>query len=209
VGKPGKNAIQILRGGNIPVMADPELKIRKSPNYDIEAIVDARMMKRPPKKDQDAGPFVIDLGPGFVVDGNCHAVIETNQGYYPGRVIWDRPAKVNTGIPGKVGENQRNRVLRAPAGGKIKIKVPIGSIIRRGSIIESVGSELIAAPFDGVLRGILREEFPVQRGKKIGDLNPGGDSRYTATISEKSLAIGDGVLEALLTHQEIRWKLWN
>lgn len=39
----------------------------------------------------------------------------------------------------------------------------------------------------------------VTRGLKIGDVDPRDAPRYAYAISDKSLAIGGGVLEALLT----------
>jgi xanthine dehydrogenase accessory factor len=43
---------------------------------------------------------------------------------------------------------------------------------------------------------------------KIGDLDPRADSRIAGLVSEKSLAIGGGVLEALLSDHQLRKKLW-
>jgi xanthine dehydrogenase accessory factor len=43
---------------------------------------------------------------------------------------------------------------------------------------------------------------------KIGDLDPRNDPSYCWRISDKSLAIGGGVLEALLSRPDVRTKLW-
>jgi xanthine dehydrogenase accessory factor len=43
---------------------------------------------------------------------------------------------------------------------------------------------------------------------KVGDVDPRGDPNYCVMISDKSLAIGGGVLEAILSRQEIREKLF-
>ena len=42
---------------------------------------------------------------------------------------------------------------------------------------------------------------------KIGDLDPRNNPELARMISEKSLAVGGGVLEALLTDQALREKL--
>ena len=55
----------------------------------------------------------------------------------------------------------------------------------------------------------LHDGLIVQRGLKVGDIDPRHDPRYATLVSEKSLAIGGGVLEALLTRPEIRGCLWN
>jgi xanthine dehydrogenase accessory factor len=57
----------------------------------------------------------------------------------------------------------------------------------------------IHAPFAGVLRGLIAPETRVEKGLKVGDLDARGDSSACFTISDKALAIGGGVLEAILT----------
>jgi xanthine dehydrogenase accessory factor len=49
----------------------------------------------------------------------------------------------------------------------------------------------------------------VRKGMKVGDLDSRIDFNYAVTVSEKSLAVGGGVLEAVLTKPEIRSTLWN
>jgi xanthine dehydrogenase accessory factor len=50
-----------------------------------------------------------------------------------------------------------------------------------------------------VLRGLVQEGLTVPVGMKIGDLDPRGDPRLCWSFSDKALAIGGGVLEAILT----------
>jgi xanthine dehydrogenase accessory factor len=40
----------------------------------------------------------------------------------------------------------------------------------------------------------------VEKNLKIGDIDPRGDPDYCRTISDKALAIGGGVLEAILVY---------
>jgi len=49
----------------------------------------------------------------------------------------------------------------------------------------------------------------VKKGTKVGDVDPRPEHYRCWTVSEKSLAIGGGVLEALLTKESIRFKLWQ
>jgi xanthine dehydrogenase accessory factor len=44
---------------------------------------------------------------------------------------------------------------------------------------------------------------------KIGDVDPRNDPGYIHRVSDKSLSIGGGVLEALLSRPEIRARLWE
>lgn len=55
-----------------------------------------------------------------------------------------------------------------------------------------------ALHISGVLRGILPEGTPVFRGMKAGDVDPRGKREYCDTVSDKALAVGGGVLEAVL-----------
>ena len=82
----------------IPVLVDPECQIISSlQNEDppLTTLVDARMTKTPPSLLIGSVPFMIGLGPGFVVGVNCDAVVETNRGHYLGRVLWQGSAQTN------------------------------------------------------------------------------------------------------------------
>jgi xanthine dehydrogenase accessory factor len=204
-----EEAIQSLKDGQIPVIVDPECSLRHDPLFDILAVIDARMTKRSPDLGMDAARLVIGLGPGFEAGKNCHAVIETKRGHSLGRVIWTGPAETDTGIPGKVGGRQHDRILRAPSNGKFRNLVKIGSFVEKGQVIATVEEETIVAPFDGLLRGLLPDQFTVIRNIKIGDLDPRMDSRLAVTVSDKSLSVAGGVLEALLSQSEIRAELWS
>jgi xanthine dehydrogenase accessory factor len=200
----------VLLQRDIPVLIDPNCeKILSDPLISPIAIIDARMTKRVPEMRMDAAPLVIGLGPGFKAGENCHAAIETNRGHFLGRVIWDGTPEADTGIPGAVARHQDDRVLRAPVDGVFKSQVEIGNLVRKGQLIAVVEDQLIVAPFDGFLRGLLHDGLRVHGGLKVGDIDPRQDVRFATLVSEKSLAIGGGVLEALLTRTEIRRRLWN
>jgi xanthine dehydrogenase accessory factor len=62
----------------------------------------------------------------------------------------------------------------------------------------------VAAPFDGVIRGLLHDGLHVEAGVKLGDIDPRNDPSICALISDKALAVGGGVLEAALSRREIR-----
>jgi len=199
--------LEALKDGLIPVYVDPEYKLVNASDSSLPsplALIDARMTKQTPDLGMDAAPIVIGLGPGFIAGENCHAAIETNRGHFLGRVIWQGATESDTGIPSSVADQQVDRVLRAPADGIFYGRVEIGSRIKRGQIIAEVFSKPMLAPFDGILRGLIHDGLAVERGMKVGALAPRNDPRYASLVSEKSLAIGGGVLEALLTLPEIR-----
>jgi xanthine dehydrogenase accessory factor len=96
------------------------------------------------------------------------------------------------------------RVLRAPLGGHVHAHYAIGDRTPAGAIIATVQGDgtarPVVAPFAGVLRGIVHPTALVTAGMKIGDLDPRVQPAYCFTVSDKSLAIGGGVLEAILTY---------
>lgn len=191
-----ENAARV-RGAAIPVLADPNgdaiARLRPA------VVVDARMAKMPLDTTLHAAPLVVGLGPGFVAGENCHAVIETNRGHDLGRVIWRGSAQANTGQPEPVMGYGDARVLRAPIAGVLHARKQIGELIQPAETVAYVDAQPLLAPFGGVLRGLLYDGLTVQVGEKVGDLDPRGQIRYCHTISDKSLAIGGGVLEAVLT----------
>lgn len=190
----------------IPVLVDPECNIINQldmgrPPGMISVLVDARMTKRPPDLGMDSAPMVVGLGPGFIAGDNCHAVIETNRGHFLGRVIWNGSASANTGVPGGFGSEYQDRVLRSPADGLFQPQREICDRLNPGDKIAEVGGKSIYAPFKGVLRGILHPGLFVQKGFKIGDIDHRDDPRYCSSVSDKSLAVAGGVLEAILTYK--------
>lgn len=164
------------------------------------AVVDARIAKRNIDTTIDQAPLVIALGPGFTAGVDCHAVIETNRGHRLGRVIWRGAAEANTGTPGMVAGKGRARVLRAPVDGVAAWRVDIGERVREGQLLGDVAGLPITAPFEGVVRGLIAPGTDVPAGLKIGDVDPREDVSAAFTISEKALAIGGGVLEAMLIY---------
>lgn len=191
-------ALTLANSGSIPVLVAPQLSTIYHLPFTI--LIDARMAKRNIDTHRDQAELVIALGPGFTAGVDCHAVIETMRGHTLGRVIWQGAAIPNTGTPGIVAGKGAERVLRAPAEGRVNWRLEIGDLVQAGDLIGSVAGKPITAPFAGVLRGLIAPDTAVTPGLKIGDLDARADVSACFTISEKALAIGGGVLEAILTH---------
>jgi len=192
--------LETVNNGRIAVKVDPTAEC--SHQVPFSAVVDGRMLKSPKSDSLYPEFFTLGLGPGFQVGLNCNAVIETNRGPYLGRVYWHGSAQPDTGEPETVGPYGSDRVLRAPQAGTFTSKHEIGEIVEAGEIIGRIADTSIMAPFKGVLRGLLRSGTPVQPGLKIGDIDPRCDVSLCSLASDKSLAVGGGVLEALLSRSE-------
>jgi len=209
-----EDAFAILADGSIPVIVDPELEALadyqlKTAGRGKTMLVDGRMTKGAPHYDINSIDFLVGMGPGFIVGTNCHAVIETNRGHNLGRVIWSGAAQANTGVPEMVAEYGAERVLRSPAVGELVAFASIGDHLQPGQLVAEVAGQPVTSPFKGVLRGLVYPGLNVPKGLKIGDVDPRDDPRYCTMVSDKSLAVGGGVIEAILSQPELRHNLWD
>lgn len=198
-----EEAAAVAGNNEIAVVVDPARETLR--RWQPSVVVDAIMAKRNTGTHKDDAALVVALGPGFTAGVDCHAVIETDRGHNLGRVIWQGRAAPDTGEPGELpGIGRRaSRVLRAPVAGHVIGRCVIGERIAEGAELAVVrdatdGEHPIVAPFAGVLRGLIHPTVTVTAGMKIGDLDPRADVAYCFTVSDKSLAIGGGVMEAIL-----------
>jgi len=183
------------RSGVVAVLVAPQLA---SLGCHPDVVVDARMAKRNLDTAIDDADVVVALGPGFTAGLDCHAVVETMRGPDLGRVIRKGSAQPDTGTPAPLGGRSADRVLRAPAVGRVGWQCSIGDLVNEGQPIGEVGGVAICAPFTGVLRGAIRDGLEVPAGLKIGDVDPRCDTDACWKISDKAMAVGSGVREAVL-----------
>ena len=192
---------QVLQAGEIPVLVDPECRCREI--LEPRVLVDAILAKKNLGTTIYDAPVVIALGPGFTAGEDCHAVIETMRGHNLGRVILNGTALPDTAIPGLIGGYAGERVLRAPADGEFRSCLQIGAQVQAGDVAGYVGDAPMRCTIGGVLRGLLADGTPVYQGMKAGDVDPRCREEHCRTASDKALAIGGGVLEAILQLTEV------
>ncbi len=182
--------------GELPIVVDPHGKTIRSVKPDV--VVDAIMAKRNLGTTMNDAPLVIALGPGFNAGEDAHYVIETCRGHHLGRVIRNGAALPNTKVPGTIGGYAIERLLRAPVKGVFKTGHDIGDRVSKGDAVGAVDGEPVKAAVSGVLRGLLRTGTPAPKGLKLGDIDPRDQVEFCDTASDKAIAIGGGVLEAVL-----------
>lgn len=195
-----REALEILKKGNIAVLADPDAACIAELKPD--AVVDAILAKRNLGTRITDAPCVIGVGPGFTAGADCHACVETMRGHTLGRVITEGSPIPNTKVPGLIGGFAGERVLRAPADGVFRSIRRIGDMVEQGDVAGYVGDAPMLCQISGVLRGLLADGTPVHKGMKAGDVDPRGERSYCYQVSDKALAIGGGVLEAILRFSE-------
>lgn len=183
------------RQGEVPLLVDPagESIAAMRPM----AVIDAIMAKRNLGTSRAMAPVTVALGPGFVAQQDVDAVIETMRGHDLGRLLLRGEAAPNTGIPGEIGGQGALRVLHTPAAGVVVHHRRIGDIVRQGEPLFSIGGATAYAPFDGLLRGLVREGLTLAKGVKAADVDPRKDTDWQ-TISDKARCLGGAVLEAVL-----------
>jgi xanthine dehydrogenase accessory factor len=195
------DAFAVWAAGEVPVLVDEA-------GISLEAlrpqvVVDARIAKRNLGTTLRDAALVLALGPGFVAGEDCHAVIETNRGHFLGRVIWDGAAEPNTSQPGIVLGYRSDRVLRSPVDGTLVPQAEIGDMLEKGDTIGTIDGVPVVASLGGVLRGLIHPMVSVTRGMKIGDIDPRAVRAHCFAISDKSLAVGGGVVEAIFSAPQL------
>lgn len=217
----GQDQVRATLGANeIPVLIDPDANIllaaaqeSRRNTFHFPVVVDARLLKTPPSPLPVIVPLHIGLGPGFHAGVNCDAAIETRRSHTLGRLYWNGSTQPDSGQP----EGDPRRVLRAPVDGVLRVEAQIGEHVEEGQVVAVITGQLageseqhtVVSSLKGVLRGLIRDGIQVTKGLKIGDIDPRNDRSACYLVSDKALAIGGGVLEAILTREAIREKIFH
>ena len=192
-----EEARRLAEDGVIPVVCDPEAEVFRALHVDAE--VDAILAKVNTGTAITDAPIVVAVGPGFTAGEDCHAVVETMRGHTLGRVIREGSALPNTGIPGDIGGFGAERVIHSENAGVFHALHEIGDRVEAGEILATVDGQPLRAKITGTVRGLLQDGFVVPRTHfKSGDVDPRCELSHCYTASDKALAVGGGVLEAIL-----------
>jgi len=196
---PGEIQAALVRG-LVPLVIDPKGTMLRQ--MQPRVLVEATLSKYNSGITMDDAPLVIALGPGYEAGKDVHAVIETNRGHNLGRAYLQGRAEPNTGVPGTIGGYGIERILRAPCAGTLYGLRQIGDQVQEGEAVAVVDADdssmPITAAISGILRGLVRDGLPVSSGMKVGDIDPRAIREHCFTISDKSRAVGGGVLEAIM-----------
>lgn len=200
-----EEATAILQEGRLALLVDPACSCLSQ--LKPLALVDGILAKKNLGTRRDMAPITVALGPGFTAGEDADAVIETNRGHSLGRVIYEGEAEKNTGIPGKIAGFDRERVIYSPAKGRLYHVRSITDTVEKGEILAYIetdeGRVPVKATLTGLLRGLIRDGYPVTEGFKIADIDPRIEEYENCfRISDKARCVAGGVLEAIL---HLRW----
>ena len=198
----------VWAAGNVPVLVDPACS--SAAQLCPEIVIDATIAKRNTGMHIALAPMTIALGPGFFAGEDVHAVIETMRGHNLGRIISAGYAAPNTGVPGNIAGYAEERVIHAPARGVLRAVRRIGDTVEQGETIAVIegesGSIPVLASLSGLIRGLIRDGYPVTKGFKIADIDPRlGEYDNCFTISDKARCIAGSVLELVCGHMMKKW----
>ena len=195
------DAERLLTEGKLTMLVDP--KGEAITWLKPLAVVDAILAKKNLGTNRSMAPITVALGPGFEAGCDVDAVVETQRGHNLGRVLWQGKAAPNTGIPGIIGGYGKERVIYSPAAGILRNVCRITDTVKQGQTIAVIETDTakipVIATLDGLLRGLIRDGYPVSKGFKIADIDPRIEEYNNCfTISDKSRCIAGGVVEAIL-----------
>ena len=190
-----------LREGRLAMLIDPAGECIA--DFHPLAVVDAILAKKNLGTCRAMAPITVALGPGFTAGVDVDAVVETKRGHNLGKVLYSGAAAPNTGVPGVIGGYGKERVVHSPAAGILRNVAKITDTVEQGqtiAVVETVGGPVpVQATLTGLLRGLLRDGYPVTKGFKLADIDPRMEEYDNCfTISDKARCIAGGVLEAIL-----------
>lgn len=195
-----QEAMEKVRWNRPMLLTDPSGECLKQYHPDI--LIDGILAKKNLGTRRDMADLTIGLGPGFTAGEDVDVVIETKRGHNLGRVIRSGSAVPNTGIPGIIGGYGKERVMHAQAEGILRNAASIGDIVEARAVIAEIetenGTVPVEASFSGLLRGLIRDGYPVTKGFKIADIDPRKEELQNCfTISDKARCIAGSVLEVI------------
>lgn len=194
-----EEAETVWKENRVPILVDPEGKAIELLKPAV--LIDAILAKRNLGTCREMAPLTIGMGPGFTAGQDVDVVVETKRGHRLGRIIREGTAIPNTGVPGVIGGYGAERVIHAQAAGIFKNVRAIGDIVEAGETIAEIwqenGEKLpVRTQITGILRGLLRDGYPVTEHFKVADVDPRKEELSNCfLISDKARCIAGSVLE--------------
>ena len=184
----------------VPVLIDPTGAClpQARPAVLVDAIIARKIWHHPGNGSADHCPW-----PRFTAGQDVDVVVETKRGHKLGRIIREGSAAPNSGVPGIIGGYGAERVLHAQAAGIFRNLHSIADFVEAGEAVAEIetpdGQRLpVVTQISGILRGLLRDGYPVTKGFKVADVDPRrAELENCFLISDKARCIAGSVLELI------------
>jgi hypothetical protein len=164
---------------------------------DVDVLVDARLQKHRIKPDlRRLARRAIGLGPGFSPSTNCDVAIETRPGR-SGLIVRAGWTDKADGVASPLGGAGAERFCYSQNPGRWHSAVEIGSRVFKDYVIGHLAGQPVAAPCDGMLRGIVRDGSDVPARVKLLEIDPRGRHAQWTGIDDRGRSIAKAVLNAV------------
>lgn len=163
----------------------------------LDVLVDARMQKYQTMPDlRRLAQHALGLGPGFCAGTNCDVAIETRPGD-AGRIVEHGSTEPADRTSPRLGDRAAERFVRAEVSARWHTAVDIGTLIFKGFLVGHLGNIPVRAPFDGILRGLVRDGTEVPARAKLLEIDARGRGANWTGIDARARRIATGVTVAI------------
>ena len=188
-----RNRVVVTGAGIVTALGLLDLIVIRS----LDILVDARMQKYRPTPDlRRLARFTVGLGPGFSGGGNCDIAIETRPGK-AGRLLRHGATDAPDEMPRRLGNSFDNRFVRTEVAGRWHTAIEIGTRVFKDFTVGHLGNVPVRAPFDGFLRGVVRDGSEVPAGTKLLEIDPRGRRASWTGIDSRAKIIAKAVTKAI------------
>ncbi len=166
----------------------------------LDILVDARMHKYAATPDlRRLARLAIGLGPGCSGGINCDVAIETRPGK-TGRILQQGYTDAPDETARRLGNSWGDRFVRAEVAGRWHSAVDIGTRVYKNFVVGHLGNLPVRAPFDGFLRGVVRDGSEVPAGVKLLEIDPRGRRASWSGLDARAQTIAKAVMKATSLH---------
>ncbi|WP_316174166.1 xanthine dehydrogenase [Bradyrhizobium sp. SZCCHNRI1073] len=163
----------------------------------IDVLIDARMQRRAVTPNlRGMTRLSIGIGPGFSPSANCDIAIETRPGRL-GQIVREGWTLATDEVGALVGVE---RLVHSPHEGRWHTPIEIGTRIYKGFVIGHLSGAPVTAPYDGILRGIVRDGSDVPAGVALAAIDPRGRHAQWTGIDAQGQALAQATLAAIRLH---------
>lgn len=168
--------------------------------HTLDILIDARLQKYQVTPDlRRLARLTIGLGPGFSAGDNCDVAIET-QPAATGRIILSGATAMPDRVPRRLANHGSERFVYSAIPGRWHTAVEIGMRVFKNYLIGNLGGEDVVAPFDGILRGVVRDGTEVPAGVKLLEIDGRGRQARFTGVDSRGRAIARAVVKAIDRH---------
>ncbi len=198
------NALSLTASGKVTMLVDPTGRyVRKFPPHVLVNTLDGREDESRRELPAD---FRIGLGAGYCAREDVNCVIETMRGYNLGRIIYNGRCRIRQTPEDAIADGG---FLRASTDGMFKGAFAVSHIFRAGETVAEIYDDRgqtvpVTTPVDGVLRGIIHDNYRVTPGMAIAEIDPRIEPGNCNMISDKARCIAGSVLEAIMAFESGR-----